>query len=216
VPTVATPDDPVELVTTYHRDGYILRRRLIEPGFCDYLAHYLMILGETGKLQLDPVIPDAAFVYGDPAFDLLMASLTRTVEAHVGAELLPTYSFARVYASGSSLFHHRDRPSCEHSVSLHLASSGERWPLSLVDLHGDRVDVVQEPGDAVCYQGARVEHWRDPLPRGQHAQVFLHWVRADGVNAKYAFDGREGLGRPSVLDDPSAGRTPDRATTGGR
>lgn len=196
-PEVAAGPDPV-----YRDAGYVERPGLLDPGFCHYLCTYLALLGETGRLERDPVIPDAAFVYGDPAFDVLLDLLTPEVESHVGAALVPTYSFARIYGAGSSLYHHRDRPSCEHSLSVHLGSSGHPWPLSLIDLHGRQVDLIQSPGDAVAYQGMLLEHWRDPLPLGQHAQLFLHWVRADGPHAAQAFDGRDSLGVPSVLGDP--------------
>jgi hypothetical protein len=36
--------------------------------------------------------------------------------------MLPTYSYARIYANGDELKKHRDRPACEVSVTLHLGS----------------------------------------------------------------------------------------------
>lgn len=185
----------------YSVSGYVIRQDLIDPSFCEYLANYLFLMSEIGRLEKDPMIDNAGFVYGDPAFDVLLAMLSPDVGEWVGHEVLPTYSFARVYATGSSLPRHRDRPACEHSVSLHLGSSGPGWPLYLTDLNGVTTDVIQSPGDALCYQGMRVEHWREVLPVGWHAQVFLHWVGSDGPNAEWRFDGRASLGRPSAEGD---------------
>ena len=42
-------------------------------------------------------------------------------------DLIPTYSYARVYEKGSILKRHKDRPSCEISTTLNLG--GDPWPI---------------------------------------------------------------------------------------
>lgn len=185
----------------YLTDGFVGRRRMVDPELCAFLANYLMLLGERGSLTVDRQVEHAASAYGDPAFDVLLNGMTDMVEDHVGAPLTPSYSFARVYFAGAELRRHRDRPACEHSVTLHLGSTGGMWPLFIEDLHGRTVEVHQEVGDGLCYRGMELDHWREPLRSGVHAQVFLHWVRADGPHAAHAYDQRAGLGRPPVARD---------------
>jgi hypothetical protein len=90
----------------------------------------------------------------------------------------------------------RDRVECEHSATLHIASSEEyAWPIWMRHESADPVSVTMNPGDAVIYRGDQVIHWRDPLPIEWYLQVFLHFVDADGPYSDRAFDRRAGLGR---------------------
>jgi hypothetical protein len=60
---------------------------------------------------------------------------------------------------------------------------------------GNKVDM--QVGDAVLYRGMEVEHWREKYTEGQwQAQVFLHYVDADGPHADQKYDGRTSLGLP--------------------
>jgi hypothetical protein len=54
--------------------------------------------------------------------------------------------------------------------------------------------VTLAPGDALLYLGRELEHWRRPYTGRFHAQLFLHYVDAEGPDAVLAFDGRSGLG----------------------
>jgi hypothetical protein len=59
---------------------------------------------------------------------------------------------------------------------------------------GNKVNM--QVGDAVLYRGMEVEHWREKYTEGQwQAQVFLHYVDADGPHADQKYDGREQLGQ---------------------
>jgi hypothetical protein len=58
---------------------------------------------------------------------------------------------------------------------------------------GNKVDM--QVGDAVLYRGMNIEHWREKYTEGQwQAQVFLHYVDADGPHADQKYDGRTSLG----------------------
>ncbi len=52
-----------------------------------------------------------------------------------------------------------------------------------------------EIGDAVMYRGCDKWHWREPYIEGQwQAQVFLHYVDANGFYAEWKYDKRKSLG----------------------
>jgi hypothetical protein len=194
--TVATAD-------LYSRDAFVTLPTLVPEGLCNYLAGYLNMLGDTGRLAPDRSAPGSWSIYGDPAFDLLLNALSAEVGERIGVALLPTYSFARIYGTGSELRRHSDRPACEHSASILLGHDADPpWPLMLEDLHGNTIAVTQTVGDALLYQGMRLVHWREPFEGQWHAQVFLHWVDETGPRADERFDRRERLGLSAVRDLP--------------
>jgi len=139
--------------------------------------------------------PMAGFLWG----------MTPAVSALVGRELLPTYSYFRMYRQGDICRVHSDRYACEHSLSLLLAASDELpWPLEVgsghIDQPRERADedfgdeaydsIAMHPGDAVLYQGVHRLHGRITPNRNRwSAHLFLHWVDPNGAYAKEAFDG---------------------------
>jgi hypothetical protein len=127
--------------------------------------------------------------YADPIMESLMLSKMSKVEEATGLQLLPTYSFWRMYTYLSDLKKHKDRESCEISVTVMIGSSGEEWPIYM-----DENKVTLEKGDAVIYRGMEVEHWREEYQGDWHSQVFLHFVDKNGPNVDFKFDKRIYLG----------------------
>ena len=106
------------------------------------------------------------------------------IESATGLKLLPTYTFFRVYKAGDILEKHRDRPSCEISISLCLRKKGNIWPIYI-----NNTAIMLEEGDALIYKGCEVEHWREPYTEGTKlAQVFLHYVDANGPYTEWKND----------------------------
>ncbi len=181
----------------YSADGCQFLERLVTPEVAAFLSDHAALLLDAGRLEPDLQVPGSWIVYGDSANDTVLAMVTGRVSDAIDIDLEPTYSFLRLYRHGQELVPHRDRPECEHSATLHLASSGGTgWPLWLRSGDRDPLSFVTSPGDAVIYRGDRLLHWRDPLRDQWHAQLFLHWVDRAGPNASRRFDGRPALGLP--------------------
>jgi len=137
--------------------------------------------------------------YADPLIEVLLVNCTSEIEKHTGLELLPTYSFSRVYQGGEELIPHIDRPSCEISVTINVACTGETWPIWMQYEDKDPVKCMLNPGDAVIYKGCEVTHWRRKLPEGQiNVQFMLHYVNKNGEFNDYKFDKRTKLGKNSI------------------
>ena len=134
-----------------------------------------------------------SYFYGDAAMEALMMDKKKSLEQEVGLELLPTYSFWKMYTNGGDLTKHRDRPSCEVSVTVMIGSSGEPWPIYM-----DDKPVTMEPGDAVTYLGCDIVHERKPFTGDWHAQSFLHYVDKNGPNTENVLDGRQFFCMPGV------------------
>jgi hypothetical protein len=126
-------------------------------------------------------------------------------------DLLPSYSYFRIYREGDVCRVHCDRYACEVSLSLTLDySDGVAWPLEMADVAVPPSAVVEEnfgtlpysavemqPGDGVLYQGVARRHGRiTPNPNAWSAHLFCHWVRRDGPHAAHAFDERAEAARP--------------------
>ena len=137
-------------------------------------------------------VPGAFCSYGWDALDSLLFYLLPRMEQETGKKLLPTYTFSRVYRYGHVLRKHKDRPSCEYSVTLTLKTDGTPWPIYM-----DEVPVEIEQGSGVIYKGCDIHHRRDPYEGDEHVQAFLHYVDADGPHAEYYLDG---INNPCRLD----------------
>ena len=159
----------------------------------------------------DQQIPGAYSKYGDWVMETLLQYMRPIMKAKTGMELVPTYSYTRLYEKGNILRRHKDRPSCEISTTLHLG--GDEWPIFLdpsgADFVIDEFKEIHKPGapkgvrvdlkigDMLIYSGCDLEHWREPFQGNICSQVFLHYNHAKGPFAQTNFlDKRPILGIP--------------------
>lgn len=159
-----------------------------------YLSPFENIFG-TWK---DEQVPNTYSHYADLVMEVLLVELLPLVQEMSGLKLTPNYSYARIYKKGDVLKRHKDRFSCEISVTLNLG--GDSWPIYLEpsgkeNLKGVKVDL--KPGDMLLYRGNLLEHWREPFKGEECCQVFLHYnnVNTKG-SAENLFDTRPHLGLP--------------------
>lgn len=133
--------------------------------------------------------------YAEPIVEVILDNSTEEVSKITGKKLAPTYSYSRVYVTGDELIRHIDRPSCEYSVTVHVATIGESWPIWMQKEGGAPAKVILYPGDAVVYKGCEVYHWRDPMVNSEvNVQFMLHYVDETGPYANYKWDKRPGPG----------------------
>jgi len=161
----------------------------------------------------DKQVPNTFSIYADPVMETLLMKVLPKMQQETGLELIPTYSYARLYKKGDILKRHKDRPSCEISTTLNLG--GYPWPIFIDGTGADTVidedkslikpnapegtKVLLEVGDMLVYSGCELEHWREPLEGNVCGQVFLHYNHVDGPFAeKNRFDKRPMLGIPPV------------------
>jgi len=159
--------------------------------------------------RADKQIPGAYSKYGDWVMETLLQYMRPIMKAKTGMDLVPTYSYTRLYEKGNILKRHKDRPSCEISTTLHLG--GDPWPIFLdptgADFVIDEYKNIHKPGapkgvrvdlkvgDMLIYSGCELEHWREPFQGTVCSQVFLHYNHANGPFAKTnMFDKRAMLG----------------------
>jgi len=136
--------------------------------------------------------------YADPLAEVLLAGAKNRVAEILDLQLEPTYTYARIYQENEDLPPHKDRDSCEISLTISIAYVGEVWPFWVQYKDKDPMKFMLNPGDAVLYQGCEASHWRHVLPVGASAmQIMLHYVDKNGSNLSNKLDVRPDLGYPS-------------------
>jgi hypothetical protein len=152
---------------------------------------------ENNETEKDDMCPSSYSIYGHRIFDDLLEQLKPKIEKFIGEKVYPTYSYARWYLNGESLFKHKDRESCEISLTLTLDYEGELWPFYVADLENgvekNTQSVNIDKGCAVLYKGMEKLHWRDTYQGNKQVQVFLHYVKQKGEFADWKFDKRQKL-----------------------
>lgn len=206
-----------ESMNVLNAQGYVHLPNFLDKENCAQLAKELKKLVEAGKTTQDPQCPLSQAVHGAPVFDSLLEQLTPNFEYASGKRLYPTYAYARLYAPGEELKVHTDRPACQISATLTLGFEGDVWSIYMGDYaepgQGRKIttqqgeikyitnesEIKMEVGDAVLYHGMTKVHWRKPYTEGKwQAQVFLHYVDADGPHARLKYDGRQRMSHHPV------------------
>ena len=161
------------------------------------LKERISYLDKTNSFsRKDELVPNAKHIYGDIVFDNLLLDIKSVVEKITNKKLIEQYSYLRLYSPGDVMYKHKDRNSCEYSVSLCIDSNLiTLYPLMVEDKNKQINAVCLEPGSAVVYAGTELVHWRDMFLGKYLAQVFLHYVDADGPYKDQKYDGRKSLGK---------------------
>ena len=207
---------------------YQVIRQALSKELANFIFNYIMLQRDAVNLMMknnklnplnpfigdrgDTQVPGCYCKYGDWAMETLLMYMIPIMKAKTGLELIPTYSYTRIYEKGNKLKRHKDRPSCEVSTTLHLG--GDPWPIFL-DPSGasfviDELKEIHKPGapkgiqvnlkagDMLIYSGCELEHWREPFEGNVCSQVFLHYNHANGPYAKTnLYDKRPLLGIPN-------------------
>jgi hypothetical protein len=201
----------MEISEDFQTKGYVHIQNLVSEDQCeilkDALKNEIDVLG-----KYDKQCHKSKFIKGSVTFDKLLIDMLPSIEEITGIKLLPTYAYARWYIPGEELKPHIDRESCEISVTLTLGFDGNPWSIFIADpstddaekeiitLDEEKVGVKNiseiklNVGDAAIYKGLSMYHWREEYKEGNwQAQVFLHYVDANGPYAEWKFDKKSSL-----------------------
>ena len=189
---------------------FMLKRDAVNFMYRNNINYESPLLGTWGDQQ----VPNTYSHYSDFVMETLLMKVLPKMQQETGLELVPTYSYARIYKKGDILKRHKDRPSCEISTTVHLG--GDKWSIFIDGTGSDNVideyknihkpnapkgtEVLLDVGDMLVYSGCELEHWREPFEGDNCAQVFLHYNHLNGKFAKSnMFDKRIMLGVPAYV-----------------
>ena len=211
----------------FEENGWVKIENYIDTNMANLLYHHIQLEAqrlaylEDNSMEYDEnnygtfgdtQAPGDFSKYGDPIFDALLSLGTEKLSELTGKDLIPTYSYHRLYTMGTELKRHKDRPSCEISTTLCIGYDNSNvdaskypdwdWPMYVGPKDGEKgtdgMPIHMKPGDMLIYRGDVVEHWREPLWGQNHAQVFLHYNEKEG-QYNIPYDGRPLLGMPSTF-----------------
>lgn len=198
----------------FESNKYVHLKDFLNKEDCEKLVVELKKYVSDNKSVKDTQCPLSDSIHGRnaPTFDSLLEQLLPHFESVSGKKLLPTYSYARLYSPGDELKIHVDRPACEISATVTLGFEGNVWPIFVGDWatedDGRQVviennetryiknesQILMDVGDAILYRGVEKVHWREKYQEGKwQAQVFLHYVDADGPYKEWKYDKRQRL-----------------------
>ena len=199
----------------YELANFIFNYFLLKRDAVDFM-YKNNITYDNGSLGTwtDKQVPNTYSHYADMVMETLLMKVLPKMQQETGLQLIPTYSYARIYKRGDILKRHKDRPSCEISTTLNLG--GNPWPIfidgtganNVIDEYKNIVKpgapegtkVLLDVGDMLVYSGCELEHSREPFDGDICGQVFLHYNHVNGPFAeKNKFDGRPMLGLPSFV-----------------
>lgn len=177
----------------FERNGYVVLQGALTQQQCKDYTEYMFKLFDEGKLTKDEQCPLSDAVYGNEVFDELLQRFAKPIGDAVGKQLLPTYTYARIYRPGEVLERHKDRPACEISATLTLGYDDKPiWPIFFDEQK--EISVSLDTGELAVYKGCEILHWRPAFKGKWHVQVFLHYVDANGPYKYHYKDGRNEFG----------------------
>jgi hypothetical protein len=185
------------------KEDYKIIRGAVSTELCEFLALEYEMMEEVCKVlyagaDLSDLEENTFARYAPLMFEALMVKLNPLVAKEWGHELVPVYSYARIYYKGSQLKKHFDRPSSEVSVSVAISKEPEyNWPIYIKNEDGVEHEINLDVGDIVIYSGRKHEHWRNPYEGNKVVQAFLQYVEADGPYSYLKWDTKPALGLPA-------------------
>jgi hypothetical protein len=170
------------------QNNYLYVPDFISTEEANSLAEEFFIAQQNKKFIFDPATPSSPSFYNLLPCVKLLVKKVPFVSELLGEDVLPTYTYGRIYATGEVLKRHRDRDACEISFTLNLKQSGNPWPIWIQKPNGEEVSLSLNPGNAMMYLGCKADHWRETFQEQFCVQLFLHYVRANGPQAYTYFD----------------------------
>jgi len=165
----------------FHRDFAVVPH-LIPPFHLGAMRlHYRRQIRMGNFILGDEQVTRRFAAHDDPLSRFVQAQLTRAISEIIGRPIKPTYTYFIAYQGGALLASHRDRRSCEYSVTLLVDATPEPheqspWPFQIQTESG-KSSVWQYIGEAVFYRGRSNSHWRDRLKEDHtSSSLLMHFV----------------------------------------
>lgn len=190
----------------FENTGFVILRNVLAPQTVSLLSTEFKMLRDVDKHQsglsdeeyskvADEQVPNSFYWYGAFCFESLMLVLQKTVEDIIDKSLFPCYTYARIMGNSAIMKKHKDRPSCQYSVTICIEEDEKvPYPIFMENYNGDVSEVFLHAGDMIVYHGTKLYHWRKKFKGVQHIQAFLHYVDANGLYKDYKYDKRILLG----------------------
>lgn len=195
----------------FQKNGFVRLTANLPEEFLTVLSTYTLYMADREFRRDDLAGGETHGVYGDTLAESLLGFYWEVIEAFTGMELLPSYSYYRVYRPGGELKRQKWGSTSEICLILCLGNGygvkgkeSSFWPLNL-DLTNDELkpyvckDLV--PGEMLVIKSSEYEFWREKFRLGSwHSEMYFFYADRSKVGSeKIRFDGREGFGAAPML-----------------
>lgn len=206
---------------TFEDNGYLIARNFFSKEAVEIMSAYFSLkynvlnYNRAERQQIQTTIDkgdvaNSLGYYGDGLTESIMLIYGNDFSKLLDEEVVPTYTYTRIYEKGALLLPHTDRPACEISatcpilisddkpstiyVSNYRSDSVQYDNLEDVKNRGNYTKVDLFPGDILIYSGTDRIHWREPLESDFLIQFFMHFVREKGPHRDEIYDRRPFIG----------------------
>jgi hypothetical protein len=189
--------------------GYVVLKNIIDPFDVLRMNRRIHHMRKAGVMNYDPQAPISPALSIDPIMSEMQEKYCPIIVDLLQMNLFPTYTYARLYQPKEELLCHSDRPSCEISFTTTLSYNtfdDQPWDIWVESVPDKKTEPMLSkngkqgtpyklyPTDILLYKGCDLEHWREQFVGVEQAQLFVHYVNADGPYKEYKYDCRDSLG----------------------
>jgi len=156
---------------------YQVIRNALDKTLANFIFNYMMLQRDAvdfmrSRNKVNPFnplvgtrsdhqVPGAYSKYADWVMETLLMYMIPIMKAKTGMELVPTYSYTRLYEKGNILERHKDRDSCEISTTMHLG--GNEWPIFMDGTGSDNILQGKDSLKSFATNKLLPEFTRDPI-----------------------------------------------------
>jgi len=209
----------VIMIYTSEKDFAFVKQNVVDKEVCRFVAQEMRLLDEMvshvdPSMGKEPGQEESFSWYGPLCLETLSLHIQPKLEKILGRQVLPSYTYGRIYRTNGHLDKHLDRRASEYTVSVCLEKDNTHdWELC-VQRRNKNVDVFTlEVGDILVYPGRDLVHWRNGRFQGkEQVQGFIQYVDANGDSTDLKWDGRPKMGLEfgsTLVEDHNLNREQD-------
>lgn len=169
-------------------NNFLVIRNFISKKEANNLSQEFLNAIKNNAGIADWLCPSSPAIYNFIPYVRLLIKKISEIESIVEEEILPTYTYGRIYRTNDFLPRHEDHERCEISLTLNLQTIGKPWDIWIKTPDNKEVNVELNVGDAMLYLGCNAEHWRDHFKGEICVQAFMHYVLSYGEKSHFALD----------------------------
>ena len=156
---------------------YQVIRRALSKELANFIFNYMMLQRDAVDFMVknnkvntrnpfmgrrnDAQVPGSYSKYADWVMETLLQYMRPIMKTKTGMDLVPTYSYTRLYEKGNILERHKDRDSCEISTTMHLG--GNEWPIFIDGTGSDNILQGKDSLKSFATNKLLPEFTRDPI-----------------------------------------------------
>lgn len=182
-------------------DHYKIIKNFIEYDFVEFIQDYftLKINASDPNIFLDTY----DFCY-DPLTEVILQNSCEVLGEIIKINILPTYSFVKMYMKGDKLQYNFNKNSSEiiGLLSLGVSEDFRIDSIYLKDVENkfNSIKINLDPGDLCLFDSRYLLNSGEVCKNKWNLQCFLHFVEQTSPNRNLIYDGRPYLGFNSNKD----------------